>query len=40
VKVHCGGTHRLTTRETQGTYCEVRAEGSVYQNLGSTNRNL
>jgi hypothetical protein len=29
VKVHCGGTHRPTTKEAQGTYREVRAGGSV-----------
>jgi len=40
VKVRCGGTHQPTTREAQGIYPEVKAEGSVYQNLGSTNRNL
>src|SRR5699024_12143836 len=40
VKVHCGGTHHPTTREAQGACREARARGSVYQNLGSTNRNL
>src|SRR5699024_4665636 len=34
------GTHHPTTREAQGACREARARGSVYQNLGSTNRNL
>ena len=29
VKVHCGGTHRPTTKEAQGTCREMRAGGSV-----------
>lgn len=29
VKVHCGGTHRPTTKEAQGTYREVGAGGIV-----------
>jgi len=26
---HCGGTQQLTTREAQGIYRKVNAEGSV-----------
>jgi len=40
VKVHCGGIYQLITGEMQGAYCEVRTEGSVDQNLDSTDRNL
>ncbi|EJX37017.1 hypothetical protein HMPREF1381_03252 [Enterococcus faecium R501] len=40
MKVHCEGTHRPIARETQGGIREDVAEGSVYQTLGSTNRNL
>lgn len=40
VKVHCEGTHRPISRETQGGIREAGAEGSMYQTLGSVNRNL
>lgn len=40
MKVRSGGIYRQPHREAQAFHREARREGSVYQNLGSMNKNL